>query len=175
MSDPYVGEIKYFGFGWSPKNWSTCNGATVAIRQWGTLYALIGNQFGGDGRTSFQLPNLIGRSVCGSGQGIGLTNRPIGAAFGAMNVTLTSANLPAHLHTFQATIGEDVQSVDTPAPGFALGKYISAFGYANAALDTVFDPSVVTPYGNGQPHANNQPTLGLTPSIALLGIFPDFG
>lgn len=173
MSDPYLGEIKVFAFSFAPRGWSQCNGATVALRQSTALYALIGTQFGGDGVTTFQLPNLAGRLMAGSGQGPNLTPRQIGNPFGTDAVTLEAPEMPPHLHTYPAYFGRGVRAA-LPTATSAVGQFAVATAYTATAPDTTMDPQAVSIAGQNQPHGNLQPMLGMIPSIAMVGVFPSF-
>lgn len=174
MSDPFIGEIQLFGFNFAPRMWASCQGQLMPISQNTALYSLLGTQFGGDGRTTFALPDLQGKAACGQGQGPGLSNRQVGQAFGEATVTLTENTMPAHSHA--AVIYNQTDTAkkhDTPAFGDALtlpGKAGPFTG--NDAVDTGFANGTVGPAGNSQPHSNVQPYLALNFCIALTGIFP---
>lgn len=174
MADPFIGEVKFFGFGFAPLTWGLCNGAKIAIRQQTSLYALIGTQFGGDGVSTFQLPNLASRVIVGSGQGPGLSGRTVGSAFGTSEVTLQTANLPPHQHTFQAFANPDVSNTNVPSASSALSICSDAQTYVNAPPDASFNPNAVSSVGGGQAHGNLQPTLGLTPCMAMVGTWPEW-
>lgn len=174
MSDPYIGEIKLFAFPFAPVNWSFCNGASLAIRQQTSLFALIGTQFGGDGATTFQLPNLASRMMVGSGQGTGLSPRSIGAAFGEAAVTLQTENLPAHSHSFQSFFGPDVTSVSTPANGYAMTNAAPVMPFSASAPNSTLATAAVTAVGGGNAHPNQQPTLGLSACMAMMGTWPEW-
>ena len=104
MSDAYMGEIKAFGFPFAPRNFALCNGATIAISQNNALFALLGTYYGGNGTTTFQLPNLQSRYPIGQGQGLGLSQYVIGEVGGVENVTLLQNNMPIHTHIAQTTV-----------------------------------------------------------------------
>ena len=107
MSEPFIGEIQMFGFYFNPRNWAYCNGATLPIQQNTALFALLGTQYGGNGQTTFQLPNFAGRGGCQQGQGPGLTPRSLGETFGTNTVTLTSTQIPQHNHGITAFAQSD--------------------------------------------------------------------
>jgi microcystin-dependent protein len=176
MSDPFVGEVQIYGFSFPPKNWAFCNGGIVQIRQNTTLFSLIGTVYGGNGTTTFQLPNLASRQACSSGAGPGLTPRVVGETFGAFAVTLSTDELPAHNHGMNIYTG----STETDGPSNNSGLGIVQTGnflvYAPApGTPAAMSPNFVLPAGGGQSHANVQPFLGINYSIALEGIFPSFG
>ncbi|RDU95059.1 phage tail protein [Trinickia dinghuensis] len=105
MSDPYLGEIRMFGFNFAPYSWALCQGQTISIQQNTALFSLLGTFYGGDGVSNFQLPNLQSRSPVGMGQGLGLSNISIGEQGGIENVSLTIANMPSHTHVAAVTGG----------------------------------------------------------------------
>lgn len=167
MSEPFIGEIQIFGFNFSPRGWAFCNGATLPIAQNTALFSLLGVTYGGNGQTTFQLPNLAARTPIGQGQGPGLTPRASGEVTGAPSVTLTVGQLPAHshpqaVHTANANTGTPSSAV-TPA-------VTTSAAYGSAASMVAMNDSV----GGGQPHPNEQPYLGLNFCIALQGVYPSF-
>jgi microcystin-dependent protein len=174
MTEPYTGEIRYFGFNFAPANWSFANGSTVPIRQWTALYSLLGIQFGGNGTTTFQLPNLASRMIVGTGQGPGLTPRQNGDVFGTTNVTLQNSDLPPHQHTFQAFAGRAVSPQPMPANGSALTNAPSGTPFVAATPNTTMAPGAVTFAGGSQSHSNVQPMLGINACIAMVGLYPSF-
>lgn len=173
MTEPFIGEVQIFGFNYAPYQWALCNGATMAIQQNSALFALIGVNYGGNGTTNFQLPNLTARAPCNQGQGPGLTPRSIGGAFGAVSVGLTEAETPAHNHGMNVFTGGSGTRSGTPVAGAALSNGLQLYA-ANPTLDTTFAPNMMFPAGNGVPHENRQPFLALNFCIALDGVFPSF-
>lgn len=172
MTQPYIGEIQVFGFNFNPRGWAFCNGATLPISQNTALFALLGTTYGGNGQTTFQLPNFAFRAPMEQGAGPGLSPRTLGETGGVQNVTLTPNQMPAHTHGFSAsstagTVASPLAAV--PAPG-ASGRTPPP-RYATAA-NTLMGPSGTA--GGGQPHQNLQPYLGINFCIALQGIFPSF-
>ncbi len=167
-----MGEIAIYGFYFPPQGWATCNGAILPISQNQALYALLGTQFGGDGQSSFALPNLMGRVALGAGSGPGLSSYVQGQYGGSESVTLTPDQIPEHTHAINCT-STDGDSI-TPA-GKILAKD-SAGGsatYSSERANGVMAPLAVQPVGGGLSHSNLQPYLALNVCIALNGIFPD--
>jgi microcystin-dependent protein len=151
MSDPFLSEIRMMSFNFPPKNWALCNGATLQINQNQALFALLGTTYGGNGQTTFLLPNLQGRVPMHMGNGH----------------TLTISEMPAHPHTFQGT----TSAADNPAVTGNL-MATSANLYASAANLTTLHPTTVANVGGSQAHENMQPYLVISFCIALQGIFP---
>lgn len=179
MTEPFIGEIQLFGFNFNPRNWAFCNGATLPIAQNTALFSLLGTQYGGNGQTTFQLPNFAGRAGCQQGQGPGLTPRVIGESFGVNNVTLTSNEMPAHNHGFVLYAQNDnAKRSGTAASGNALSVSSSASVtsfLASEPPNSTFAPNMIGAQGGGLPHQNQQPYLGMNFCIALQGVFPSFG
>jgi microcystin-dependent protein len=178
MTTPYVGEIQIFGFNFAPVGWAQCNGALLPINQNTALFSLIGTNFGGNGQTNFQLPNFAGRAACSQGQGPGLTQRDIGDAFGTEQVTLTTAQIPAHSHAMNVyhQTNAALQS-NVPANGYGLTGPATSSPYVpgNPVPNTTLAGPVIGGTGGNQPHENRQPLLALNFCIALQGAFPAFG
>jgi microcystin-dependent protein len=166
MAEPFIGQIQSFGFNFAPRNWALCNGQILSIAQNTALFSLLGTMYGGNGQTTFALPDLRGRTSLHFGQGPGLTSRVQGEVSGAENVTLIIQEMPMHNHTVNASTGSKVNA--TPA-GSVLG---AATIYTTTALDAVMNPQMISPAGGSQPHNNMQPYLVINWCIALQGIFP---
>jgi len=167
MSDPFVGEIRMFGYDWAPRGWSQCNGALLPINQNQALFALLGTQFGGNGTTNFALPDLRSRTPMHSDGASGYVQGTYG---GEEMVTLTVAQMPPHSHTVQATTGSGGSNVIGDNAVFGTTSSEKAF---HAATNLVaMNPATSTPAGNGQAHGNIQPSLGVGFCIALQGLFP---
>ena len=166
MSEPFIGEIRIFSFGFAPRSWALCNGQLLPINQNQALFSLLGTTYGGDGRTSFALPDLRGRVPLHVGP-----ENVLGARAGAETVTLTAAQLPAHTHALQASA--DVAGATDPS-GATLAKKprFGADVYAAAAPTTALAPQAIGASGGGQAHTNLQPYSVLNFCIALTGIFP---
>lgn len=169
MSEPFLAEIRIFGGNFAPKGWALCNGQLLPIAQYTALFSLLGTTYGGDGKTTFGLPNLQGNAPMQWGDGPGLTPRSIGEIGGSPNVTLINTELPAHTHPATASLSS--ASELRPA-GMVLAD---AALYAAPPLDQRMAPQAIGATGNSQPHDNMQPYLGLTFIIALQGIFPARG
>lgn len=171
MSEPFVGEIMMFGGNFAPLGWAFCDGRVLPIQQNTVLFSLIGTTYGGDGQTTFALPDLRGRAPVHQGQGPGLSPYVIGERGGAEAVTLIGAHLPTHTHQPRAT-GVD-GTVDSPA-----GAYWAPWSdtpYAGEPVGrTPMHPAAITPAGGSQPHENRSPFLAMNFVIALQGNFPSF-
>jgi len=177
MTTPFVGEIQIFGFPYAPKSWANCTGGLMAIRQNTALFSLIGAQYGGNGTTTFALPDFVNCAAVSQGQGPGLTNREMGEMFGENAVTLTDDTMPPHLHQFEVYATRAATAkVGTPVPGAAITPPgLSQAFIPDGVPDTTLAPMVLAPSGNNGPHENRQPFLALNYSIALQGVFPSFG
>lgn len=175
MADPYIGEIRNFGFNYAPYQWASCNGATMLIQQNSALYALIGTQFGGDGRTNFMLPNLAARAPGGQGQGPGLTPRSTGEDFGAQQVSLVVDEIAPHNHGgIQVWEGGSGTRTPGPTPEAALSAADIAIVFANPSDTVIMSPMAIGVSGGAIPHENRQPALSTNFCIALSGVFPSF-
>lgn len=176
MTQPFLGEIQLFGFNFPPQGWASCNGTTLPIQQNTALFSLLGTQYGGDGTTTFQLPNFANRAGCNQGQGAGLTRRPIGETFGSNAITLTQAEMPAHMHSLTIFNQSDSSKrAASPSAGDALSVPNSSSPFLpNAQPNTQFAQNVIGTAGGSQPHENRQPYLAVNFSIALSGIYPSF-
>lgn len=175
MAEPFIGEIQAFGFGYAPINWMICNGASLSIQKYSALYSLIGTYYGGNGSTTFNLPNLVGFVAMGQGQGPGLTQRAIGEVVGQPTVSLSTPQLPSHAHAIQ--LGPNKTANATPGPSAASNVALDPNfnGFVAPPATTTFAPSAITMAGGSQPHPNAQPTLALVYCICVAGNFPSFG
>ncbi|MEO6217464.1 MAG: tail fiber protein [Sphingomonas sp.] len=171
MTQPFIGQIMIFGFTFAPRNYAFCNGQLQSISQNTALFSILGTTYGGDGVTTFALPNIQERGVMNWGQGPGLTNRVLGEVDGVTTVTLTSNQMPQHTHVlFGATGG-------TPSGPPTTDAYFGASGPGQAYTDVLTNPVVMEPRtvstaGSSQAHDNMQPFLVMNFCIALFGIFP---
>jgi microcystin-dependent protein len=176
MSEPFLGQISIFSFNFAPRGWTMCNGQLLAINQNQALFALLGTTYGGNGQTTFALPNLRGLVPLHFGQGLGLSSYTLGQSGGQESHTLNVAEMPAHTHTPQYA-----GTADQAAPGGNLwaadpnGNITFATTSGNEVMAT--DPNdntknAIGSAGGGQPHENRCPFLVLNFCIALQGIFP---
>lgn len=165
MSQPYIGEIRMFGGNFAPAGWAFCNGALMPISENDALFNLIGTTYGGDGQTTFGLPNLQGRLPVHMG-----ANFAIGQMAGSESVTLTVSQLPVHNHAFLATT--DAGSATDPG-GQTLAQFAGNSAYFAAPATTALAASSLLPdSGASQPHSNLQPFLCVSFIISLFGVYP---
>jgi microcystin-dependent protein len=168
VTSPFLGEIRMFGFNFAPTGWALCDGQLVSISQNTALFNLLGTIYGGDGKTTFALPNLQSRVAIHMGQGTGLSPYEIGQAAGTETVTLTAAEMPVHSHTLHAE--STGATTDSPG-GHSLAKAKTDV-YGKGAGATAMNGKSVGDAGSGQPHTNIQPYLTVNFCIALTGVFP---
>ena len=189
----FIGTIQPFAFNFAPRDWALCNGQTLSVSQYQTLFALIGVIYGGDGQTTFLLPNLQGRMPLGMGSGLGLTSRAIGSLSGTENVTATINNLPNHTHALTGITANTTLQLANPASNpvntpTATNSFIGTSGTGPGAANIYSDQIGASPVplqgvsttvsgtvaatGNGLPMAIMNPFLVVNFSIALQGIFP---
>ncbi|MFL5806982.1 MAG: phage tail protein [Roseiflexaceae bacterium] len=161
MGTPFISEIKIMSFNFAPKGWALCNGQLLPINQNQALFSLLGTTYGGDGRTTFALPNLQGRAPMHTGAG-----HVLGESAGEINHTLISSEMPTHLHQAQASTTAAVAPV--PTANALAGADI----YSPLTNPVSPQPATVANAGGSQPHTNMQPYLTLTFCIALVGAFP---
>ena len=166
--DPFLGEIRAFSFGQVPKGWAACAGQMMSISQNQALFSLLGTYYGGDGVTTFALPDLRGRAPVGSGQGTSGTTLPIGATLGSETVALTAAQIPSHTH---AVLGITAAATTNVPTGAALAQTTDA-EYAPPGGASMNAAAVSTGGGSGVGHNNMQPSLAVSWCIATSGIFP---
>ncbi|KAB8142253.1 phage tail protein [Chloroflexia bacterium SDU3-3] len=171
MSDQFLGEIRMFAGNFAPVGWAFCNGQLMPISQNTALFSLLGTYYGGDGKSTFALPNLIGNVPIHQGQGPGLSEHYLGEASGTESVTLLTSEIPAHTHTTQAQ--SNPGGVNSPT-NMAWAAQRSAANYISSAnVNMAADALALA--GGFQPHNNMQPYLVVTFIIALQGIFPPRG
>jgi microcystin-dependent protein len=163
MSEPYLGEVKIISWNFPPKGWTFCNGQLLPINQNQALFSILGTTYGGDGRTTFALPNLQGRMPVHVGDGITLGERG-----GETAHTLNISELPAHNHT---PVGSSTNPPTSPSAAGNLWSANNANPFAPSAA-TAMNPACILPTGGSQPHENMSPYLVLNFIIALQGIFP---
>jgi len=171
MADPFVAEIRIFPFTFAPKGWAFCNGQLIPISQNTALFALLGTTYGGDGKSTFALPDLQGSAAMHPGQGSGLSLRDLGEIGGVDNVTLVESEIPVHTHTLMAS-GEDANDDDPKNASWATSVGVAMYQPASAGNLVNMAPQALTPAGGSLPHNNMQPYLTLNFCIALQGVFP---
>jgi microcystin-dependent protein len=175
MSDPFIGEIRLFGFPRIPDGWLACAGQSLPISQYDTLYAVVGTTYGGDGASTFNLPDLRGRVAIGQGQGQTLPNYVLGQAGGEEQHTLVEAEMPAHSHALTSSTATG--TAVTPGQTLHLATASSGELYAptaNAGTYAIMAPCVTTA-GNSVGHDNMMPTVVANYCICYAGIFPSSG
>ena len=182
--EPFLGMIAMFGFSFAPRGWALCSGQLLAISSNSALFSLLGTTYGGNGTTTFALPDLRGRVAIGQGQGPGLSNYVIGQVGGAENTTLNVNQMPAHTHaaTVTAQLHGETAVADKRNPlGAMLATPPAASPiYADPvpaedklmAASSIVASATIQPAGNNQPFSNIQPCLAVNYCIALEGIFP---
>ncbi|MEA2490081.1 MAG: hypothetical protein QOH21_1873 [Acidobacteriota bacterium] len=167
MADPFVAEIRIFPFNFAPKGWAWCDGQLMPLSQNTALFSLLGTTYGGDGKSTFALPDLQGRAPMHPGQGPGLSLHDLGETGGSETVTLLESEIPAHSHAYSAS----ARAADNLNPGAALFGAGTAM-YAPVAGLVSMAPEALAPAGGDQPHNNMQPYLTFYFCIALQGVFP---
>lgn len=172
MADPFVAEIRIVPFNFAPKGWAWCDGQILPISQNTALFSLLGTTYGGDGKSSFALPDLQGRAPLMPGQGHGLSLYDLGEQGGAETVTLLPSEIPAHSHTLRAGALGGAPMADPS--GAALGAS-PARGYTNVTSSESMSVEAVSAVGGNQPHNNMPPYLTAYFVIALQGVFPPRG
>src|SRR5919199_939476 len=171
MADPFVAEIRIFPFWFAPKGWAFCNGQILPISQNTALFSLLGTTYGGDGKSTFALPNLQGHAPMHPGQGPGLSLYDLGQTGGSETVSLLESEIPSHSHAMRAS--SDAGDQNLPA-GNMLAKPL---GRGNSLYITTvqlaqMSDQALTPAGGDLPHNNMQPYLTFYFNIALQGVFP---
>ncbi len=170
MAEPFIGEIRMFAATFAPRGWAFCNGQLLAISQNEALFSLFGTVYGGDGRTTFALPEARGRVAIHVGQGPGLSPRALGSKGGVEKVTVNENQLPVHTH-------EPLKALsDASAQPSASGNMLASAGFDPYRLATptsaLAPATAITNTGGGGSHNNLQPFLGINCIVALFGIFP---
>ena len=163
MSEPFLGELKMVSFNFAPRGWAFTNGQLLPINQNQALFSLLGTTFGGNGQTTFALPNLQGRAPFHSGAGFTL-----GQSGGESAHTLTASEMPAHTHTARGSAA----TINTGVPTGNVWAAAGANAFSTAAPGVAMGAATTTQVGGNQPHSNQQPCLVLNFVIALQGIFP---
>lgn len=167
--DPFVAEIRIFGFNFAPRGWAFCQGQRLPISQNTALFSLLGTTYGGDGRANFALPNLQGNVAIGPGNGPGLSVRSLGETGGEAQVTLLQAQLPTHSHSYSVSLADATGRIpnnERPASASGVGLY------STVAPTQSLSSAALLPEGGSQPHNSMMPSLVMNFCIALQGVFP---
>jgi microcystin-dependent protein len=174
MTNPYLGEIRIFGFNFAPIQWATCDGQLLSISQNTALFSLLGTNYGGNGTSTFGLPNFQGNTGVHQGQGNGLSQYFVGQQSGTTTVTLNQTNLPQHNHVINTqSAGSSGQNLHAPTNAAFLGDSDPDQLFNRTATPTLaMAPQAIGPSGQGQPHDNMQPYEVLLFCIALAGVYP---
>ena len=176
---PFIGEVQIFAGNFAPRGWAFCDGQLLPIAQNTALFSLLGTTYGGDGRTTFGLPDLRGRAAMHPGRGPGLASRRLGEKVGTETVTLTTAQIPSHSHTGTTSttkidLSTNVGTSDT-SDGRHIGNHLGAFNEdatPDAKLGGVTSGTTINNIGGGQSHNNMQPSTTVNYIIALQGLYP---
>lgn len=172
MSNPFIAEIRMFGGNFAPRGNAFCNGQILSIAQNTALFSLLGTTYGGNGQTTFALPNLQSRAPMHPGQGPGLSPRSLGEQGGAESVTLITNQIPAHTHqaSGRAAAGDQTSPANTTWATVSSGR--NPLPLYSPTPNTTMNPQALGVAGGGQPHQNMPPFLAISFIIALQGIFP---
>ncbi len=168
--DPFIGEIVMFGGNFAPRGWALCEGQLLPISQNSALFSILGTTYGGDGRTTFALPDLRGRAPIQQGNGPGLPDYRLGQKGGRENVTLTVNELPSHNHGVQIHVSEEDANTDDPSGAYP--AITPANAYETTKSSTTLGAPTVTNTGNSRSFSIMQPYIAINYIIALQGVFP---
>jgi len=171
MADPFVAEIRIFGFNFAPVGWALCEGQILPISQNTALFSLLGTTYGGNGTSTFALPNLKGRVPMHPGQGPGLEAYDLGEEGGSSDVMVLESEMPAHNHNLKVFSGRGT-NLNTAEAGLSLADSQGNFAYGPAEKEISLSVSSLDPAGSSLPHNNMMPYLAVNYCIALIGIFP---
>ena len=167
--EPHLGDIQFAGYNYNPRGWTLCNGQLFPIASWTALFSLLGTTYGGDGRTTFGIPDMRGRVPIHVGRGPGLSSYSWGQKGGQETVSLTVVEMPSHNHTLKAT----AERGDTDVPGGAIAQDRREDQFTKAAAPNVaMNASSVGNTGGSQAHENRSPFLVINCSIAIVGAYP---
>jgi len=172
MADPFVAEIRILPFNFAPTGWAWCNGQLLPLSQNTALFSLLGTTYGGNGQSTFALPDLQGRAPMHPGQGPGLSLHDLGETGGSETVTLLESEIPSHPHTLRANT--DIADLQVPSPARSIARSQNANAYKAPAGQPVvqLSPQALSPAGGDQPHNNLMPYQTCYFNIALQGVFP---
>ena len=171
MSDQFVAEIRIFPFNFPPTGWAFCDGQIMPISQNTALFSLLGTTYGGNGQSTFALPDMQGNVPMQPGQGQGLSLRDLGEMSGSDFVTLLESEIPMHVHSLRAH-DLDLGELNAPGSTRSIARSTNANAYGPVANMQLMSPTALTPAGGSLPHNNLMPYLTLNFCIALQGIFP---
>lgn len=169
--EPFIGQIQLFGFNFAPRGWALCEGQLLPISQWTALFSLLGTTFGGDGETTFALPDLRGRSPVGVGSGPGLDTITWGVRAGNYQKTLTVSNMPSHNHISNMDVNTANGEESNPQNN-VIAAHAAAFAEDPSSGAKLNNSAVSSNTGGGQAFNLRNPFLGLYYSIALTGVYP---
>jgi microcystin-dependent protein len=172
MSDPFIGEIKLFAGNYAPYGWEFCNGQLLRITQYTALFAVIGNLYGGDGKTNFALPNLQTRAPLQQGQGTGLSRYTQGQTGGDITATLSQGQMPIHVHPVKASTSPGTQADPNGMVWGVAGVARGTSLYTATQQNVQMNANALSSSGGGLTHNNWMPYLPLSFIIAVTGIFP---
>jgi microcystin-dependent protein len=177
IMDPFLGEIRMVGFNYAPNGWLTCDGQLLPLSQYSALFALLGTTYGGNGTTTFGLPDLRGRVPIHQGNGVGLSPYTMGASSGTENVALLAPQIPAHTHlmgvsNLAGSVADPTNAILAQGNSGTARAAVAVSDYVSTAATGTLAPTAIQPAGGGQPHGNIQPYLCVNFIIATQGIFP---
>jgi microcystin-dependent protein len=172
VADPFVAEIRIFPFNFAPKGWAWCDGQLLPLSQNTALFSLLGTTYGGDGKSTFALPDLQGSAPMHPGQGPGLSLYDLGQTGGSETVTLLQSEIPVHTHLIAAADPQDAGNLQVGSPTRTLAASGNGQAYNTAASLVILAPEALAPAGGNQPHNNMMPYLTYYFNIALQGVFP---
>jgi microcystin-dependent protein len=172
MADPFVAEIRIVGFNFAPRGWAFCNGQLLPLSQNTALFSLLGTNYGGDGRSTFGLPNLQGSAAMFWGQGPGLSLHDIGEVGGSQTVTLIQNEIPAHNHNYQVRPTALASGQSSSPTGNYGGRSNSRPYNTTPTANQFMGPTAIQPTGGSFPHNNMMPYLTMNFVIAMQGVFP---
>jgi microcystin-dependent protein len=173
--DPFVAEVRIFPLNFAPKAWAFCEGQLLPLSQNTALFSLLGTMYGGDGKSTFALPDMQGSCCVQSGQGSGLSPRFMGEQAGSAAVTLLQSEMPAHTHTLQGALNLSTTSLPNPNVALAKGTGGSSYKLNPFGTTAAMAPEALGINGGSQPHNNMMPYLTLNFCIALQGVYPQRG
>lgn len=171
MADPFVAEIRIFGFNFAPRGWATCDGQLLPLSQNTALFSLLGTTYGGNGKSNFALPNMAGNVPMHWGQSTTGTIYDLGQTSGSANVTLLQSEMPLHIHNMQVAADIGDQNAPLPTRSFTTSNNGAIYAPDSSAPQKMAFQTL-TMFGSGLPHNNLQPYLTLMFCIALQGVFP---